>query len=79
MSELAWGDMADMTPINGWLASRCTIINDDGVGPFVALMLVNQETGDLLRFALSVDVAGRLGVDLCVAALGIDDTTEEAP
>lgn len=79
MTAPAWGDMEDMIPVNGWLATRCTVINDDGVGPFVAVMLVGQTDGELMRFAMSVDVAGRLGIDLCAAALGIDDPDEEAP
>lgn len=73
-----WGDMQSLTPCNGWRVTAATALGDDGVQPFVRLVLVHQETGDVaIDAAMTEEVAGRIGFDLIGISRGWFDDIEE--
>lgn len=73
----AWGDMDDLTPVDGWVTFRSTALEPDGVTDFVVMHLRDQTDGDIYMFSMSVDTATRLAYDLLGDGLGLIHYTTE--
>ena len=72
-----WQDQANLTPINGWRVVRAVSLGETGVQEFAHVTLGIQPDDDTtddepvgaLDFAMSLDTAGRLAVDLLRAVI----------
>ena len=73
-----WQELTDLTPVNGWYTYRTRVLSPEGVTEFVVMTLVNQENDEHYQFAVSLDVALRLGYDLVGDGSRITDYEEES-
>lgn len=58
-----WVDINEFPYINGWHCSRSTVMNVDGVGTLITLVLHDTEE-NLYQFVVPIEVAQRIGWDL---------------
>lgn len=67
--ETKWIDINDVPYINGWHCSRSTVMNVDGVGTLITLVLHDSDK-NLYQFVLPIEVAQRVGWDLMGEGFG---------
>jgi len=67
--ESKWVDLDDIPFVQGWLASTCPAVSDEGVYTYISLILVDHN-GAEHYFTLTSDMAQRVGWDLIGEARG---------
>lgn len=69
LMDKVWKPLDELPWINGWHCSRSAVMNDDGVGTLV-MMVLHDFNENLYEFVLPLEVAQRVGWDLMGEGLG---------